>query len=283
MIPVYYNPMQSVRENDSFSPSAGKPEQVVAAWRELALPLIFPSFAPATRDQIKWAHESSYVDAVLDGRVNNGFGNRSPAIAQALPWVCGSMLAAALCAYERKMMTFSPTSGAHHAGYGFGGGFCTFNSLMIAALGVHKAGAARVGIVDCDMHHGNGTENIIRELGVYFVQHHSFAHSGAHPQQSDDEFISEFTQALMLFRGCDLVIYNAGADPHVDDPLGGILTTEQMRMRDFLFFLHMKEFRIPVVTALAGGYQRDSQGSIDPVLKLHNNTILECWRVISEY
>jgi acetoin utilization deacetylase AcuC-like enzyme len=79
------------------------------------------------------------------------------------------------------------------------------------------------------------------------------------------------------------VLFNAGADPHINDPLGGALTTDEMRSRDFIFFLPMKEFGIPVVTSLAGGYQRDKSAGIRPVLELHDNTLIECHRVEREY
>jgi hypothetical protein len=45
----------------------------------------------------------------------------------------------------------------------------------------------------------------------------------------------------------------------------------------------MKEYGIPVATSLAGGYQRDADGGIGPVLELHNNTLIECHRVQTEY
>jgi hypothetical protein len=45
----------------------------------------------------------------------------------------------------------------------------------------------------------------------------------------------------------------------------------------------MKKLGIPVATSLAGGYQRDENGGIKPVLEIHDNTLLECHRVLTEY
>lgn len=73
----------------------------------------------------------------------------------------------------------------------------------------------------------------------------------------------------------DLVLYQAGADIHVDDPLGGLLTTEQMRERDANVFRGCAESGTPVVWNLAGGYQRDANSGIAPVLALHRNTMIE--------
>jgi len=283
MIKIFFDSRQSVSENDSFSPSAQKPAQVAESWRNLGLPVEFLPFSPSTPKQIKLVHKAAYVDGVLAGTHVNGFGNNSAEVAAVLPWVCGSMAAAALYAFKNKVNTFSPTSGAHHAGYERGGGFCTFNFLMLAAVLAHKAGAQKVGIVDCDMHYGDGTANIINRLKINFVRHYSFAQEDFHSTDIGQEFIDRFSSVLKEFSDCDLILYNAGADPHVDDPLGGMLTTDHMRSRDFLLFLCMKKMGIPVATSLAGGYQRDEHGGIGPVLELHNNTLRECYRVLTEY
>ena len=283
MIKIFFDSRQSVSENDSFSPSAQKPAQVAESWRNLGIPVEFSSYIPSTIKQIKLVHKDAYVDGVFKGTHVNGFGNKSNQVAAALPWVCGSMVAAALYAFENKINTFSPTSGAHHAGYERGGGFCTFNFLMLAAVLVHQAGAQRVGIVDCDMHFGDGTENIIRKIGIDYVQHSSFARSDFSGTDDGQNFIDHFPDELQKFSNCDIILYNAGADPHINDPLGGVLTTDQLRSRDFLLFLCMKKLGIPVATSLAGGYQRDENGSINPVLEIHDNTLRECHRVLTEY
>ncbi|MEN9827220.1 MAG: hypothetical protein RI953_2965 [Pseudomonadota bacterium] len=280
---IFYDPRQSVDENDSYSPSAQKPAQVVESWKRLGIPLEFPSFEPCTPQQIKLVHAAEYVDGVLSCKSYNGFGNKSAQVAEALPWVCGSMVAAALYALQNKVNTFSPTSGAHHAHYDRGRGFCTFNFLALAAVMALNAGAQKVGIVDCDMNHGDGTKDITRKLQLSNVLHYSFAHEGRVSEKRGAEFVDEFTVHLQRFKGCDLVLFNAGADPHINDPLGGALTTDEMRSRDFILFLTMKEFGIPVATSLAGGYQRDDSGGIRPVLELHDNTLIECHRVENEY
>lgn len=280
---IFYDPRQSVEANESYSPSAQKPAQVVESWKQLGLPLEFSSFSPCSPQQIQLVHDPSYVEGVLSGTLYNGFGNKSAQVAEALPWVCGSMVAAALHALQYKVNTFSPTSGAHHARYDSGRGFCTFNFLVLAAVLALKAGARRVGIVDCDMHHGDGTEDICHRLNLSSIIHYSFAREGVASGSQGADFVNEFAEHLLRFKDCDLILYNAGADPHVNDPLGGVLTTDEMRSRDFVLFLMMKNFQIPVATSLAGGYQRDQNGNIRPVLDLHDNTLIECHRVDREY
>ena len=74
------------------------------------------------------------------------------------------------------------------------------------------------------------------------------------------------------------MIYQAGADPHVDDPLGGWRTTEQLRERDARVFAGVRKAGMPIVWNLAGGYQQEPGGSIPRVLDIHDNTARECVR-----
>ena len=76
--------------------------------------------------------------------------------------------------------------------------------------------------------------------------------------------------ALDDLQGCDVVLYQAGADPHVNDPLGGQLTSKEMAMRDAAVFSNLPN----VVWNLAGGYQRDENGGISYVLHLHTMTLI---------
>lgn len=93
------------------------------------------------------------------------------------------------------------------------------------------------------------------------------------------EFLTRLPSEVARFADCDVVLYQAGADPHVNDPLGGWLTTEQLRERDGLVFSGLKALGIPVAWNLAGGYQLDAAGGISPILELHDNTLRECARV----
>jgi acetoin utilization deacetylase AcuC-like enzyme len=78
---------------------------------------------------------------------------------------------------------------------------------------------------------------------------------------------------------CDLVLYQAGADPHIDDPQGGWLTTIQLWQRDAMVFEALSKLKVPVAWNLAGGYQVERDGSIPKVLEIHDNTMRECVRV----
>jgi len=253
-IPVFYDERQSVAHRGGISPSSGKPALIVAQWLARGLEVALAPVLPATRVELCRAHRPAYVDGVLGLSIANGFGDRRPEIAASLPWTSGSMLSAARHVLAHGGHACSPTSGFHHATYGGGGGFCTFNGLMVTAMALHEEGVSgRIGIIDIDQHYGNGTDDIISHCA--------------------EAWLERLPERVRGFRGCDLVLYQAGGDPHVDDPLGGALTSQQMRSRDRIVFAQLQA--VPLVWNLAGGYQEPVQ----KVLDLHHATMEECLAV----
>lgn len=279
---VFYNPKQSVENNPSLSPSAGKPAKVVKDWLDAGFPIeIVDNFAPATREDLYRAHSKAYVDNVLDFKINNGFHNKLKTIAESLMWTNGSFLYAAHEAYHNGENVVSPTSGFHHAEYNTGMGFCTFNGLMVAALELKKTtNVSKVAIIDIDMHYGNGTVDICDKLGIDWIKHYTFGENLQYHSQvkmfSGDAWLAKLPGIIeMTLNDCGVAFYQAGADPHVDDPFGGALTTEQLQERDRIVFTTAKDMGIPIAWNLAGGYQED----FSQVLKIHRNTLVEAFKV----
>ena len=278
-IPVFYNPKMAA-EAHSFSPSAGKASMFVRSLMPSDQITLIDG-GKARDDQLILAHDSRYVDAIMSLRQPNGFGNTDAAVASSLPYHVGSLLSAChyICGAKPgvDMVACSPSSGFHHAAYDRAEGFCTFNGLMIAAIALLRAGyAKRIGIVDCDYHYGDGTEDIISTLGLRDrVRHYT---AGAESTRPDDagKFLRHLSGKVKMMADCDLVLYQAGADQHIDDPLGGLLTDEQMVMRDRTVFWTALTYRIPLVWNLAGGYRRDANGTIKPVLDTHLATMKAC-------
>ena len=266
---------EMVADGDSYSLSPLKPRAFVAQARRRAYAKV-ESFEPATPAQIKLAHDPHYVDGVLAGTIANGFGNRSAAVARSLPYTVGSMIAATreacLTAREQRglPLTCSPTSGFHHAGHAYGSGFCTFNGLLVAAMVARQEGLCdRVCIMDGDQHWGDGTQDIIDHLGLRWVwQFHG-------PRTNAEDYFRALDDRWGEMCRSDLVIYQAGADIHIDDPLGGILNTAQMAERDERMRLLARSRAF--VWNLAGGYQLDPAGKtpderLSPVVALHLQT-----------
>ncbi len=77
------------------------------------------------------------------------------------------------------------------------------------------------------------------------------------------------------FSECDLLFYQAGADPHEADYLGGYLSSEQLRARDEAVFAYARRSGKPIAWNLAGGYQ----SPLREVIELHLATLGECLKV----
>lgn len=276
--PVFYCPQMSA-PTQSYSPSSNKPRQVVADWAtRWDLAILEPR--AATVEELKLAHDPDYVDGVLACTIPNGFRNTDPAVAAALPWTTGAMLSAAEWALSHYGVACAPVSGFHHAHWGHGAGFCTFNGLVVTAMAMlERDEVDHVFILDLDQHYGDGTANILQRVGgdaleriTHFTAGMSFGSPGDAPS-----FFRWLKQSLRLIRGHEadrkLALVQLGADAHIDDPLGGYLTTEEMRRRDSEVLGWLHAWGIPTAWNLAGGYQTDADGSIEPVLALHRQSM----------
>ena len=140
----------------------------------------------------------------------------------------------------------------HHAERNRAMGFCLFNNIAIGAAHARARGAARVAIVDYDVHHGNGTQwSFYEDPSVLFVSSHQspfYPGTGAAGDvgagaglgrtvnfpmaagSTDADFERVYTTALAILRQFrpDLVLVSAGFDAHADDPLGGMRVTTPM-------------------------------------------------------
>lgn len=280
---VAYSDRMLAPSEHKVSDSSIKPGLFVDALQKTRRPIEIIEPAQFSPEDFYRAHSPDYVDAILAGKQNNGFGNRSLLIAKSLPYTTGSLYSASLAALEDGIAC-SPTSGFHHAMYGKASGFCTFNGLIAAPLRLMEEKKIKtVAIIDADFHIGDGTQQIIDRLklrprffhyslGAKFPEYYPFV---------GEDYLEDMNK-LKLTLGLanpDLIIYQAGADPHVKDPMHigsrGILDTNEMRLRDRIMFETSFELGIPIVWNLAGGYQRDAQGTISPVIGLHLTTFDE--------
>ena len=229
--------------------------------------------APLTQANIQAVHDPAYVDSVRRGEP------REPAESSGLEWdehvwdaVCasnGGALAAAKKAWHSRMNTGSLSSGLHHASASRGKGFCTFNGLALAAREVLGAGAGRVLIVDLDAHCGGGTYSIVRHwpavvhLDVSVSPFDSYAVDPG--TRSTLDYVTDTRQYLPTLRqrladlsdlDIDVVIYNAGVDPHQHCQIGGLsgITTAVLAEREQIVFDWARARRVPVAFVLAGGY-----------------------------
>lgn len=280
-IKVFYNEAMSAANPGAYSPSASKPKYVVGDWLfqpDICDHIEVTPFVPVSSVHLCMVHDYDYVINVLHGNEDNGFGNRDRDVARSLLHTTGSMWNAAQHA-RKHGLAVSPTSGFHHAHYDRGEGFCTFNALgLLAKHYARPYEGQKLLILDFDQHYGNGTQDILDHHDLNDAVSHITA-GKSYRTGKEAMLVTEQVHKMLQTGEYGLVLYQAGADIHVDDPLGGILTTEQMRQRDANIFGACKDVGVPLVWNLAGGYQRDERGGIEPVVALHRQTMRECIKV----
>ncbi len=176
--------------------------------------------------------------------------------------------------------------GFHHAFSDHGEGFCAVHDVAVAVRRLQKDGLVRRAmVVDCDVHHGNGTAAIFAaDPAVFTLSIHQLNNYPAEKPPSDidinlpdetgdDEYLERLraacVPALAGFQP-DLLLYVSGADPYYQDQLGGLsLTMEGLQARDRLVFSCALMHHVPVAVALAGGYAVD----LDDTVAIHANTV----------
>jgi acetoin utilization deacetylase AcuC-like enzyme len=257
------------------TPSPRKPLDVVEQWKE-RYPVEIHDFAPVTVEDFYLAHKKEHVDGIIDLSIKNGMDTADQEVVDSLYWTSGSMLAAARHALKNGIAV-SPTSGFHHAGHDYSWGFCTFNGLMVTAQKLLKEdGIKKVGILDFDFHRGDGSEDIMEKLALKDKIVHLTGHTNYTRKRT--KFFEEVPGLLEQLKEVDIILYQAGADQHDKDPLGGFLNDEELRERDNMVLSFAKTNNIPIAWNLAGGYQEQTVHGvriIQKVLNIHNATMEE--------
>jgi acetoin utilization deacetylase AcuC-like enzyme len=170
--------------------------------------------------------------------------------------------------------------GTHHAGRAFARGFCLFNDVALAAGELRADGSVRrVLVVDCDVHQGDGTADILGSdpdaftLSVHGARNYPFKRVPSDldvdlPSGTGDEaYLTALDDALgtALAAGpYDIAFFLAGADPWKGDRLGRLsLSKAGLRGRDVLVLDTLRGSGLPVCVVLAGGYAPDVRDTVD--------------------
>jgi acetoin utilization deacetylase AcuC-like enzyme len=236
----------------------------------------------ASWDDLALVHTPEYLD-----KIRNDTLSADEIATLELPWVpaltsgfrrmvAGSCLAAAAALEDGVAAHLG--GGLHHAFANHGEGFCPFNDVAIAIRVLQRAQIRRAAIVDCDVHHGNGTAMIFERDRTVFTlsihQQHNYPlfkprsdlDVGLQDGARDDEYLAALRGALppVLAHAPELVVYLAGADPFEKDRLGGLeLTKKGLAERDRLVIDAARRAGVPLVTVLAGGYAADVNDTVD--------------------
>ena len=248
---------------------------------------------PATDEQIALVHTAEYIEKIRTGRftLHEQFLLEVP-FSEALreaSWICaGGSIRGARLALESEGpgCAVHLGGGFHHAFPDHGEGFCLIHDVAVAIrVMLRERAIERAVVIDCDVHHGNGTAAIFaNEPAVFtFSIHQERNYPAVKPPSDldlglddgtgDEEYIAlleEHVPRILERQRPQLAFYLAGADPYREDQLGGLaLTTAGLRRRDELVLRDLTERGIATVIALAGGYAR----RLDDTVEIHCNTV----------
>ncbi|ALO35267.1 deacetylase [Colwellia sp. MT41] len=257
---------------------------------------------PIDKSLLTLAHTQEYIDFVFDNAPNEAKGEEhfivgadavmntksltailysAGAAVDAVDLVMDGTLSAAFCA------TRPP---GHHAEHDKGMGFCFFNNVAIAAAyAKQKYALKRVAIVDFDVHHGNGTEDIIKnhfmatakdDKGYLFCSSYQdplypfeVEESNTAPiintplaattkgEQFREKLTAHWLPALHQFKP-ELIIISAGFDAHIEDDISQVSLTEgdYRWITDELKVIANKYGQGRIVSVLEGGYAPSALG-----------------------
>lgn len=244
----------------------------------------------ASREQLSRVHDADYLDWIfshaadgglilLDGDTSmnqfslNAALHAAGAVVEAVDLVMAGEVENAFCCVRPP---------GHHAGRNGASGFCIFNNVAVgAAHALNQYGLKRVAILDFDVHHGDGTEDIFhddpRVMLCSTFRHPFYPHKGA--DSSSDHIINVplaagsngetfrtavteyWLPALERFQP-EFILISAGFDAHINDDMGGLALKEA----DYLWVTEMikkiaaQYAKNRIVSCLEGGYELHALG-----------------------
>ncbi len=255
---------------------------------------------PAADEDILLVHEPRWVHCLKHGTLS--FHDilkleipYSRTMVDAFWLMAGGSIEAARDAVTRGV-GFNIGGGFHHAFPGHGEGFCAIHDVAVAVRRLQRDTLIHTAmIVDTDVHQGNGTAAVFAgDASVFTISLHQ---ANNYPYEKppstvdvnladgvgDDEYLHNLEEAylpnVLSFRP-DFVFYIAGADPFMEDQLGGLLLTKEGLMRrDRLVLETARRLGIPVACALAGGYAFQVRDTVE----IHANTVRVAAQVALAY
>jgi len=262
-------------------------EAIKASDLELA-----PEVAPAAPDSaITRVHDSRYV-AMLDRTADAGGGYLdpdtyiTPLSMRAARTAAGAVVEGVQRVLDGKVKhaVAIVRPPGHHAEHAQAMGFCLINNLAVGLMAARAKGIRRIGVLDFDVHHGNGTQHSFEnDAEVFYASTHQYPYypgtgsageRGAHGNvlnvplasgSGDAQFLGAWEKkigpALAAFRP-DLLLLSAGFDAHKDDPLAGLeVTTDAYRtLAELIKGWAVEHTGGRTVWALEGGYNLRALG-----------------------
>ena len=263
-------------------------DQLIASGIEAHLQRYQAPFA--TDEQLARVHPEEYLGAIREAAPESGRVHLDPdtamnphSLSAALRAAGAGVLAVDLVFQKKHAAAFCAVRPpGHHACRARSMGFCIFNNVAVAARhAMHAYGVERVAIIDFDVHHGNGTEEIFEGdpsvLMASTFQHPFYPYSGtempasnminvplpagAGTRQLQEAVLMHWLPALDDFRP-ELVIFSAGFDAHIEDDMAML----QFRDTDYRWVTEQvksvadRHAKGRIVSMLEGGYALSALG-----------------------
>lgn len=282
---VYYSPAHEGHRPWFKHPEApDRLEAVLRGAREAGAEVAEPPAREDVWSLVELAHERRYVEAVRRAC------SRAPVELDGDTYISGgtcdaaalAVSAAVHAAERRETALVAARPPGHHAGFAGRAlsaptqGFCIFNNAAIAALHVGEG----VAVVDVDVHHGNGTQEILYERDILYVslhQHPATLYPGTgYPEEvgagrgegynlnvplppwtGDDGYaraLDEVVMPVLRQYGPRLILVSLGWDAHREDPLANLA----LSVGGYLAAVRrLASLQVPLVFLLEGGYNRE--------------------------
>ena len=257
-----------------------------------------------TDDIIKGTHDSGYIDLVKNSFPSKGFSSLdgdtiiSPGSKKATFDAAGSIITAidGVQNKEFKNAFCSVRPPGHHSNQNKAAGFCILNNIAIGAnylLNMYKY--KRVAILDIDVHHGNGTQDIFyNNKNVLFISTHQYPYypgTGSEKEKgkfdnvcniplpagtNSEEYLNAFEFALkkLIKFKPEFVLISAGFDGHEKDPLAQfkLKTEDYYEITKRILETSKKFCNGKIVSILEGGYDLEA---LKDSAKRHVDALLE--------
>lgn len=298
-IKTFYTQKQVLKMDSNFniSKSPLKPKLLMQYIEDKNLIQYFDivsDFQPFNQSDFYIAHSKDYVDGFFYGRKpiceSNGL-KWSKQFADSIRYTNSSLYHAIKHSIlHPNEVSFSPTSGFHHATPDRGGGFCTFSGQVIASMKIYNEYGLSGAYLDLDGHYGNS----IKDSYDFCPKLYKAIPLGCNinPNYRHKKYIKDFLYNLdllekrLLNNEVHYLVWCHGADSHEADDLGGQLTTDEWIQCSTLFYSWLKRINkslnrsIPLTLSLFGGYRKDNYLS---VLNLHTSDLIKCINIFHEY
>ena len=286
-VPTIYHPFYDAPLPDGHRFPMGKFARLAAILKDEGLvPDGFVQPALATREELLRVHEADYVDRVLTQTLDAERTRRiglpvSATVARRALAAAGGTIETARQALKQGLAC-NTAGGSHHAAPAGGAGFCIFNDAAIAIRALQAENAiGRALVIDCDVHQGDGTALAFAgDASVYTFSIHCEANYPVRkppgsldvglPRGAGDalylDALSDALDRTFAAISPDLVVYNAGIDPHAEDALGHLcLSDEGLAARERLVIAAARARSIPLAIVMGGGYG----GDVDALARRH--------------